>query len=127
MRIRGIGLLVFFVILMHGCSTGKQSSSLNQIVERVNSGQAILLDVRTKGEYEKIRATGARHIPLSDLQSGRIPDIDLKDQIYTYCRSGARSEKARKILLKIGYRYVKNLGGIETWKKAGGQVESGDS
>ena len=67
MRIQGIGLLVFFVILMHGCSTGKQSSSLNQIVERVNSGQAILLDVRTKGEYEKIRATGARHIPLSDL------------------------------------------------------------
>ena len=52
---------------------------------------------------------------------------DLKDQIYTYCRSGARSEKARKILLKIGYRYVKNLGGIETWEKAGGQVESGDS
>ena len=123
MKLKLIELSVF-TVLIYGCSSGNQPLSLSQIIKQVSSGQAILLDVRTQEEYQKIRAKGALHIPLSDLQSGKIPNIDQKNQIYTYCQSGVRSEKARKILVENGYISVGNIGGIGAWQKFGGQVES---
>ena len=111
MKLKLIELSVF-TVLIYGCSSGNQPLSLSQIIKQVSLGQAILLDVRTQEEYQKIRAKGALHIPLSDLQSGKIPNIDQKNQIYTYCQSGVRSEKARKILVENGYISVGNIGGI---------------
>ena len=35
------------------------------------------------------------------------------EKIYLYCRSGNRSQKATEILLALGYKDVKNLGGIK--------------
>ena len=34
------------------------------------------------------------------------------DEIYVFCRSGNRSEKAKKILEEAGYKQVYNIGGI---------------
>ena len=123
MRLKLIGLLVF-IVLIYGCFSGNQPLALSQIIKQASSGQAILLDVRTQEEYEKIRAKGALHLSLSDLQSGKMPNIGRKKQVYTYCQSGVRSEKARKILVESGYISVGNIGGIGAWQKAGGQVES---
>ena len=67
MRLKLIGLLVF-IVLIYGCFSGNQPLSLSQIIKQASSGQAILLDVRTQEEYEKIRAKGALHLSLSDLQ-----------------------------------------------------------
>ena len=77
MRLKLIGLLVF-IVLIYGCFSGNQPLSLSQIIKQASSGQAILLDVRTQEEYEKIRAKGALHLSLSDLQSGKMPNIGRK-------------------------------------------------
>jgi phage shock protein E len=39
-----------------------------------------------------------------------------RDEIYLFCRSGNRSEKARKILQDQGYKQVFNIGGLEEAK-----------
>ncbi|MAT77803.1 hypothetical protein CMK14_22035 [Candidatus Poribacteria bacterium] len=120
---KSIGLFIF-IVPIYGCFSANQLLSLNQIIEQVNTGQAILLDVRTREEYEKVKAKGALHFPLHYLQNGQMPNIESKKQIYTYCQSRMRSEKARKILIDNGYTAVKHIGSIGIWQEEGGQVES---
>ena len=40
-------------------------------------------------------------------------DVEKDQKIYTYCRSGRRSQNATDILVDLGYEDVINLGGIE--------------
>ena len=74
---------------------------------------SILIDVRTREEWNTGFIEGATNIPLNDLVS----EIDRhlinnKEEISLYCRSGNRSEKAKLLLESLGYTKVKNIGGI---------------
>ena len=76
----------------------------------------ILLDVRTPPEYKKARIDGAKLIPVDELAS-RAP-VELSDKhmfILVYCQSGARADRAAKILKRMGYDNVYNFGGITGW------------
>ena len=74
---------------------------------------SILIDVRTKEEWDAGFIEGATHIPLNNLVSeiNRYVLND-KEEILLYCRSGNRSGKAKLLLNSLGYTNVKNLGGI---------------
>ena len=77
----------------------------------------ILLDVRTKGEYEIGYIPGAINIPLSDIDEKIISFLPDKSQmILVYCRSGNRSREASDKLSKLGYSNVLEIGGINAWK-----------
>ena len=74
---------------------------------------SILIDVRTREEWNTGFIEGATNIPLNDL----VLEIDRhlinnKEEISLYCRSGNRSEKAKLLLESLGYTKVKNIGGI---------------
>lgn len=70
---------------------------------------AILLDVRTKEEYEEGHIKGSINWPLDQIEKVNYSkDIPL----FVHCRSGRRSEEAKRILLELGYKKVKNIGGI---------------
>lgn len=76
----------------------------------------VLLDVRTKEEYMQ------NHIPRSILMPLGVLDQEVQNKIphkdttiFVYCRSGSRSASAAKILAKLGYTKVYNLGGINEW------------
>jgi phage shock protein E len=59
---------------------------------------ALLLDVRTPGEFNSGHAKGAVNIPLQDLNN-HIADIKAKGKpVVAYCRSGNRSGMATKLL-----------------------------
>lgn len=65
---------------------------------------AILLDVRSKQEYDEYHLKGAICIPTYELTKEITKIIEDKDQIIiVYCQSGARSVKAVKMLEKMGY------------------------
>ena len=74
---------------------------------------SILIDVRTREEWDAGFIEGATHIPLNNLVSeiNRYVLND-KEEILLYCRSGNRSGKAKLLLNSLGYTNVKNLGGI---------------
>ncbi|MEO6346786.1 MAG: rhodanese-like domain-containing protein [Aquaticitalea sp.] len=61
--------------------------------------EAIILDVRTEAEYNEGHVENSLHIVLDELEY----EIDqlkaLKKPIITCCRSGARSERAKDLLL----------------------------
>lgn len=72
---------------------------------------AIILDVRSKGEYASGNIPGSTNIPLPELANylKKIPKTNTP--VITCCASGMRSESARKMLLNHGYTNVYNGGG----------------
>lgn len=81
---------------------------------------AVLLDVRTPQEYREGRIPESKNIPLQEL--GRITSAAVKKDtpLFVYCRSGARSGQAVRLLAGMGYTNVKNIGGIAAYT---GKVE----
>lgn len=76
----------------------------------------ILLDVRTKEEYESGHIEDAQLMPLDSLGENAPKSLNDKDaDILVYCRSGNRSAAAAKILADLGYKNVYDLGGIKDW------------
>lgn len=75
------------------------------------------IDVRTDDEYDSGHIPNSIHIPLQEIQD-RMSEIDsLKNKnIIAYCRSGARSSKATKILVKAGFDVLNLSGGVLSWK-----------
>lgn len=89
-----------------------------QLKEMLESGQEFnFIDVRNEDEYEDDNL-GARLIPLGDLMDSLDELEPLKGQdIYVHCRSGARSGRAKEILLGNGFTKVHNvLGGIMAYR-----------
>ena len=82
---------------------------------------AVLLDVRTAQEYLGGHIPGSKNVPLQELD--RVGEtVGEKDTpLFVYCHSGARSGQAVSILRRMGYRSVKNIGGIAAYT---GKVET---
>jgi rhodanese-related sulfurtransferase len=78
--------------------------------------EIILLDVRTKEEYDAGHIKDSLLIPVDALQNEAEDTLKDKDAaIFVYCRSGNRSATASKILVELGYTKVYDLGGIRDW------------
>ena len=78
--------------------------------ELVKKG-AIILDVRSKGEFNGGHIKGAINIPVDSLGSNLGKLKDKKKPIITCCASGMRSASAKGILKSNGYEEVHNGGG----------------
>lgn len=77
---------------------------------------AILLDVRTPQEYREGHIPESRNVPLQEIDKVDKVVQNKDVPVYVYCRSGARSRQASGALLGMGYRQVKDLGGIISYK-----------
>lgn len=75
----------------------------------------LLVDVRSREEFDMGHRYGALNIPIEDIMSGDLGSISTwsKDApIECYCASGARSERAKQMLQSYGYTNVTNIGGF---------------
>jgi adenylyltransferase/sulfurtransferase len=76
-----------------------------------------LVDVREPHEWDIGRIEGARLAPLSRFADA-LRTFDSARDVVVYCKSGARSAKAVKVLQDAGFRRVWNLqGGILRWSE----------
>lgn len=81
-----------------------------------NEKDIVLLDVRTKEEYDSGHIKDSILIPVDNLKAEA--ERKLKDKntpIFVYCRSGNRSTTAANVLAGLGYKNIYNLGGLNTW------------
>jgi rhodanese-related sulfurtransferase len=63
---------------------------------------AVVIDVRTSGEFQRGHVEGSRNIPLQSLSSKLSSLKKQKKVIITCCASGMRSGKAAKIMRQSG-------------------------
>lgn len=72
----------------------------------------VLIDVRTKGEYENGHIEGAIHHDIMDMMQGIFPDLSKDEEISLYCESGNRSMMAKQFMQNAGFNKITDLGSI---------------
>lgn len=85
--------------------------------EMNRDADAVILDVRTPGEYALGRIPGALNMDITrgDFDSW-VEGLDKDKTYYVYCRGGNRSIAACTILGSKGFRSCNLAEGIYTWK-----------
>jgi phage shock protein E len=78
-------------------------------LKEVISNGAVILDVRTKGEYQSGHLRNSINIPIDNLPQN-IKKLNKNKPIITCCASGSRSASARRILKANGFEQVYNGG-----------------
>jgi adenylyltransferase/sulfurtransferase len=80
-------------------------------------GEIDLLDIREPFESKIAQIPHSRQISLQEF-SKRMHELDSAREIWLYCKDGARSAKAWKLLYDAGFRKIKNVaGGIDAWSE----------
>lgn len=94
--------------------------STTDYAELVKNG-TLIIDVRSKGEFQGGHIKGALNIPVNELSGNlsKLKDKDKNKAIITCCASGMRSATAKNILQNAGYKEVYNGG---SWASLQGKI-----
>jgi NADPH-dependent 2,4-dienoyl-CoA reductase/sulfur reductase-like enzyme/rhodanese-related sulfurtransferase len=91
--------------------------------EDTSQTEAVVLDVRSAGEFEEEHVEGAQLIPLNELRE-RMSELPKEREIWVYCGVGQRSYYATRALNQHEFN-VRNLsGGYQTYKAIRSQTRS---
>jgi rhodanese-related sulfurtransferase len=86
--------------------------------ELMNNG-AIIVDVRSKGEFAGGHVKDAVNIPVDQLPASLAKLKDKNQPVITCCASGMRSASAKSFLVSKGYTQVYNAG---PWTSLNGKL-----
>ena len=117
--------LFLAVLLLTACGQDKENNqgavymniTAEEAKEIMDSEEGyIILDVRTREEYDEGHIPGAILIPNTAIEAKAEDVLTDKNQlILVYCRSGRRSKIAAEALVELGYTNIKEFGGIIDW------------
>jgi phage shock protein E len=137
--ISSIITILIFTLLLSGCSEVLAKKEPVQITpekvyeilkDQTQKDKYIILDVRTKEEFDSGHLDSAVLIPVEELET-RYSEIDKNKPVIVYCRSGRRSAQAAATLVSKGFSPVYDMtGGINAWTSTGGYpviIESSSS
>ena len=112
-----IGLFAFFIIWRIIPTKGVKQINTTQLKNELAADKnKQLIDVRTPGEYKNNHIRGFKNIPLNELVEKAPKQLKLEQEIVVICQSGMRSNKASKLLKKLGFKNVTNVkGGMSAW------------
>ncbi len=100
-----LALAIALVLVKRGSriSTGAAADYVRQ--------GAVVIDVRSAGEFTAGHLPKAVNIPLSEIETVIARKVDGKEHVLLlHCQTGARSVKARRKLKALGYKHVYNMG-----------------
>ena len=85
------------------------------------SGEAVIVDVREKDEWDEEHIPDAMHLSRGTIEldiEEKVPDLNAL--IVCHCGGGGRSALAAESLQRMGYKNVRSMaGGVKAWKAAG--------
>jgi rhodanese-related sulfurtransferase len=115
------GLLLWPVI--QGAATAGLTPAA--AVQLINREKAVVVDVCETNEFAAGHVTGAKNIPLGELEAKLAGAVKNKTlPLILVCQSGARSGRALAIAKKLGYEQAQSLGGgLAAWRTANLPVE----
>lgn len=102
-----IAIMFLSIFLLCSC-TSKENKKTVDIEKLAADKNTVIVDVRTKEEYEESHIKGAINISHDNIKTS---DLDKTKTILVYCQSGNRSKQAYNTLKELGYT-VYDLGGI---------------
>ena len=104
---------------------GLEPVGIAELLERVRSGSAVLLDTRPEEEFLAGHIAGALSLPVEELEA-RLHVLPMEQELIAYCRGPycAFADRAVEILTGHGYRARRFALGFPDWRAAGLPVES---
>ncbi len=100
-----IALLVVLLVVKRSGQISRKAA-----VEHLQNG-AVVIDVRSAGEFTAGHLSRAVNIPLSEIETVITRKVSSKEQVVLlHCQSGGRSGEARRRLKALGYEHAYNLG-----------------
>ena len=102
-------IMIAISLLMPGCNKSNESDLEKLMKEK----EYIIVDVRTKDEYDESHISGAINIPYDQMDENLT--LDKEKNIFVYCKSGRRSQIAYETLKELGYT-VYDLGAFSKLK-----------
>lgn len=115
MLVAALGALVIAFLVMES-RKGGATVSFNEATRRINSGTAVVLDVRESADFRAGHITDAINIPWSQIKTktNRLEKHKSK-QIIVVDKMGQHAGAAGKILREQGFDVVRLQGGIAEW------------
>lgn len=104
---------------------GIRALEVRQFAALIESGKAVLIDVRTAEEFAEGHIAGAMNMPLDAFDPARVPQVEGK-QTVLYCRSGKRSLAAAEMLAAATGSAAHLAGGILVWQSEGGKITAAE-
>lgn len=101
--------------------SGVKTINAQQATLLINKQDAIIVDVRSKEEFQTGHIVNAKNITLSQIEEGKFSAIENNKQspIIVVCESGARSSSAAAKLVKAEFTQVTSLhSGMSGWYSA---------
>lgn len=105
-----IFIIIIISFIMVGCENKesiKTNITLDNIKEIVENKEYVIIDVRTKEEYNTGHIKESINIPYDEIDENI--EIAKEKILFVYCRSGNRSKIAQETLTQLGY-VVHDLG-----------------
>lgn len=124
-RLLSLIVLMAIMSLFAQAQGVKKLDSQNFDKKLKESKEAILIDVRTPGEYAQGHLANALSIDIyADDFKSRISKLDKTKPVFVYCKAGSRSSSAVDIMEDMGFKEIYDLsGGITAWQKANKPIE----
>lgn len=108
--------LILIIILSLNTKENAYHKITSEEAKKLIKQETIMIDVRTKEEYESGHIENAINIPYDDINNKTLKK-QKNINIIVYCQSGNRSKTAANTLIKLGYKNVYDLGSINNWNE----------
>lgn len=123
--------IVFGIILFSFSSFSQKIENVDakQFKQLIDSGEGIVLDVRSPEEFSRGHIPNSTSINIADREFATKVNLMKKDKpIYVYCMSGGRSANAVRQMAQMGFTKLYNLqSGILDWNRNGFKLETSNS
>ena len=121
LSVTGVMRRAFLAAVLVLSASAARAEDVQSVKKLVESGKAVLVDVRELREWNEGHLRDAKSLPLSALSAdpARAKDLPKDKPIYTHCVRGVRARKAAEILkgqgldarpLDAGYVELKGAG-----------------
>lgn len=112
-------ILLIIIIYLSGCQN--QNVSIQKITgkklyeEQQQKNNILILDVRTKEEFNQGHIPNALNIPVDEISKDTMEHYHKNIKVVVYCRSGTRSKRAALQLRDLGFIDIYDLGSLNNW------------
>lgn len=111
-----LALLLFFLMKRVLTIKGVNNITTKELKKELNNKNKQFVDVRTNGEFRGNHIKGFKNIPLHQLAQVAGKDLSKEKEVIVICQSGMRSQRASKVLKKLGFKDITNVkGGMSAW------------